>query len=106
MLLVMNLLSWIVLSFYGGYNHVISSLIIIITGAILYIIDSIYLKDAFKVSLNILFVFIGAIEFILSLIAPNRITDNWWLIIIILLIAVEAILLIVTNIISHKTGRK
>lgn len=68
----------------------------------LFIIDSINLKDAFKVSLSIMFTLAGVIEFILSLIAPNRFVDNWWLIIIIFLIAIEVILLIVTNRISNK----
>lgn len=98
----MNLLFWIILSFYGGYNYLISSSVIVITGAMLYILDSISLKDAFKVSLSIMYALAGLLEFVLSLIAPNRFVDNWWLIIIIFLMAIEVILLIVTNRVSNK----
>ena len=101
-LFVANLLFGLILSFYGGYNVAMSSLVIVGTGALLYLINTIYMKDGYKVSLIILFAMAGGLEFILSLVAPNRFTDNWWLIIIILLMAFEAIMLIVTNTISHK----
>ena len=101
-LLVANLLFGAILSFYDIFNVLISSLVIVVTGILLYLTDCIHLKDGYKVSLFLLFVITGALEFIISLIAPNLVVDNWWLLLIITLIAVEMIMLIVTNTISNK----
>jgi len=101
-LLIANLLFGLILSFYGGYNVAMSSLVILGTGTLLYLTHTINLKDGYKVSLTILFAIAGCFEFFLSLIAPNRFTDNWWLIIVILLMVFEAIMLIVTSAISNK----
>ena len=101
-LLVANLLFGAILSFYGGYNVALSSAVIVVTGILLYLTDTINLKDGYKVSLMLLFTIAGVFEFILSLIAPNRITDNWWLILVIALMAVEVIMLIITNTVSKK----
>lgn len=101
-LLVANLLFGAILSFYGGYNVVLSSIVIVATGILLYLADTIHLKDGYKISLMLLFSIAGALELILSLFAPNRVVDNWWLILVIIMITVEVLLLIITNVISHK----
>lgn len=101
-LLVANLLFGAILSFYGGYNVVLSSMVIVATGILLYLTDTIHLKDGYKISLMLLFTIAGALELILSLFAPNRVVDNWWLILVIILITIEVLLLIITNVISHK----
>lgn len=101
-LFIVNLLFGAILSSYGAFNIIISSIVILTTGVLLYVTDSIRLKDGFKVSLMLLFSMGGVIEFILSLVAPNRLTDNWEVIIILLFITFEAIMLIVTNTITHK----
>ena len=101
-LLVMNLLFGAILSFYGGFNVAISSSIIAVTGLLLYLTDTIHLKDGYKISLLLIFGIGGLLEFVLSLVAPNRLTDNWWLILVIGLMAAEAILLIITSTVSNK----
>lgn len=103
-LLVANLLLGLILSFYGGYNVAMSSFVIIGTGVLLYLTHTINLKDAYKVSLTVLFVIAGCLEFLLSLISPNRFTDNWWLVIVILLVVFEAIMLIVTSTVSNMVN--
>lgn len=99
-LFVTNLLFGVILSFYEGCNVALSSTVIAATGALLYLTDTIHLKDGFKVSLMILFSIAGVVEFVFSLFAPDRFTNNWWLILVIGLIAFEAILLIISNILS------
>lgn len=101
-LLIANLLFGAILSFYGEFNVAISSVVIVVTGLLLYLTDIIRLKDGYKISLMLIFAVGGLLEFVLSLIAPNRLTDNWWLILVIGLMAAEAILLIITNTVSNK----
>ena len=84
------------------YHIVKHCIVIVATGILLYLTDTIHLKDGYKISLMLLFAIAGALELILSLFAPNRVVDNWWLILVILLITVEVLLLIITNVISHK----
>lgn len=100
-LLVVNLLFGAILSFYGGFNVVLSSMVIVATGILLYLTDTIHLKDGYKISLMLLFTIAGALELILSLFAPNQVVDNWWLILVIGLLAVEVIILIITNTVSN-----
>ena len=102
-LLVGNILFGAMLSFYNSYNVIFSSVAIIATGILLYLTDIIHLKDGYKVSLMVLFAIVGVMEFILSLIAPNRMIDNWWFVIVVILIALEVILLIITNTVTNKT---
>lgn len=99
-LIVANLLFGTILSSYGGFNLALSSLVILITGLLLYLTDIINLKDGYKVSLMLLFAIAGVLEFVLSLAAPNQIADNWWLVFDIALIAIEVIILIIVNRIS------
>jgi len=101
-LLIANLLLGTIISGIGGYNLMVSSLVVIYTTVILYLVNVISLKDGFKVPLLLMFSFIGVISYILSFFAPNRFVDNWWLIIIVILITFETLLLLLTNEISKK----
>ena len=101
-LLLTNFIFWVILSYYEDYNAVASSIVIVTTGSLLYVTDIINLKNGYRISFLLLFSIIGIIEFVLSLVAPNRFEDNWWLIIIVCLMSFEIILLIVTNTISSK----
>lgn len=101
-LLAMNLMFWFILSSYANFNVAVSSAVIVCTGLLLYLTDTICLKDAFKASLTLLFTVGGVIEFVLSLFAPSRYEDNWWLIVVVGMVAFEAVLLIITNTVSNK----
>lgn len=69
---------------------------------LLYILNSITLRDAFKISLGLLFSFFGLIEFILGLKAVEQFENNLALVSIIIIGAIEAILLVITTI-NSKT---
>lgn len=101
-LLVANLLCGALLSAYSGFNLAVSSAVIIATALLLYLTATIRLKDGFRVSLLLLFAAAGVVEYILSLLAPPCLTDNWWLILAICLLAAEALLLIITHTVSTK----
>lgn len=101
-LLAMNLMFWFILSSYANFNVAVSSAVIVCTGLLLYLTDTICLKDGFKASLLPLFAVGGIIEFALSLFAPNRFEDNWWLLVVIGMMAMETVLLIVMNTVSNR----
>jgi hypothetical protein len=101
-LTIANLLFGSILSVYPAFNTGLNCGVIIVTTALLYILKSITLKDGYYISLYIIFGILGFIEFVLGLFAPQRYTDNWYLISIILIVAFEAIVLVITNIVSKK----
>ena len=101
-LLTANLLFGFILSSFDSFNVCVSSFVIVATTALLFITDTIRLKDGYKVSLLCLFSVFGIMEYISSLFAPNQFKDNWWLIAVIALIALELILLLITNAVSKK----
>ncbi len=101
-LLTANLLCGAILSSYSWCNVALSSAVIIVSAVLLYLVDVINIKDGYKVSLMLLFITIGLLEFILSLMAPNHVADNWWLIIVIALMAIQIITLIIIRSISNK----
>lgn len=101
-LLVANILVGTILTCYCGFNVAVSSTVVLLTAAMLYVVNSITLKDAFKVSLSILFTLGGLIEFVISLFMPSRLSDNWGVIVIITLLALQGLILLLANTVSTK----
>lgn len=101
-LLVTNILFGAILSCYDGFNMAVSSMVIFLTALTLYIVNSIRLKDAFKVSLTLLFALSGAIEFLISVFMPSHFSDNWGMIVIITLLILQGFILLLANTVSTK----
>ncbi|MDR1757759.1 MAG: hypothetical protein LBR51_02195 [Bacteroidales bacterium] len=102
-LLVANLLFGSVLSAYSTFNMLLNCGVIIANSLLLYLLTCITLKDGFRISLSSLFSFLGFVEFILGLVAPQRYEDNGCLLAVILIVAFEAIVLVITNMVSKNT---
>ena len=103
-LLLANVLAGVLLSAYGTFSVIATSIIILLTAGLLYATTVIQLKDAFRVSLNIIFAFVGLVLFILMLFAPHHIQNNWAIIVAIVLIIIEIVMLYVAHWISKKTN--
>lgn len=101
-LLVINILFGAILSCYNGFNVVVSSIVVLLTATMLYKVNCIMLKDAFKVSLSILLTLGGLIEFVISLFMPPYFSDNWGVIVIITLLALQGLILLLANTVSTK----
>jgi hypothetical protein len=101
-LLIANLLIGSILSVYPAFNMLLNSGVIIANTVLLYLLSIITLKDGFRISLSFLFSFFGLVEFILGLIAPQRYEDNGYLLAVILIVAFEAIVLVITHLVSKN----
>ena len=99
-LLILNLLFGYLLSAYKPFNIGFTSIVILLNGLLLYLLQSIKLKDAFAISLFFLFLTVGVIQFILGLISPQRIEDNGCVIGVIVLLAIECIVLLICSLTS------
>ena len=102
---VANLLFGLILTAYPTFNVCLNSVVILATTGLLYAMRRIGLRDAFYISLSMIFCFLGFVEFVLGLFAPDRFQNNWYLIVVILLLVFEAVLLTVTHRISKSIPR-
>ncbi|MBO7615653.1 MAG: hypothetical protein J6T22_00460 [Bacteroidales bacterium] len=103
-LLVVNILAGLILSAYEAFNIIATSVVILITTGLLYATTVIQLKDAFRVSLCIVFAFVGLVLFLLMLFSPHQIQDNWTVIVALALIIIEIIMLYLGHWASKKTN--
>lgn len=99
-LLVVNLLAGLMLSGFKPFNVAFTSVVIVLTGALVYLLRSIPMKDAFVISLSFLFVFIGLIEYVLGVCAPERFKDNVFALATVCLLAIEGIIITICSIVS------
>ena len=99
-LLISNILIGLIASSYETFNVCLTSVVIIATTLLLGWLSSSNLKDAFKISLTVLFSFLGLVEFVLGLIAPSQFENNWYLVVIIVLIIIESLFVISSSLAS------
>ncbi len=77
-----------------------STLILIITFILVLVSQSSNMRDGFRVSLIFLLLFIGFVQYVLALIMPDYIKDNWVLITMLILFALSIISLVIGKITS------
>ena len=100
--LFVNILAGLLLSSYHTFNMLATSLVIVFTTTLMYITESITMKDAFRVSLPFAFAFLGLVMFLLMLFSKPQLQDNWHVIISLIIFLVEVIVVNVTHRISRR----
>lgn len=96
-LLVTNLILGYLISAYKPFNLGFTSIVILITGCLVFLLQSIKMKDGFIISLSFIFAILGIVEFILALLAPAHIQNNGYVIATIVLLVIQFILLLICN---------
>lgn len=99
--LVVNILAGLLLSGYHTFNIVATSVVVVLTAALMFITECITMKDAFRVSLPFTFAILGVIMFLLMLFSKHQLQDNWRIIVSLVILLIEVVILFVTNIISQ-----
>ena len=94
-LLCLNLLFGILLDSFKPFNVGFTSIAIMSTGTLVYLLQVISIKDAYAISLVFFYSIIGIIHYVLGLFSPTRITGNWFITIATLLMTIEIVVLIV-----------
>lgn len=89
---ILNLLFFIIMSFYGVHSFIISEICIIISTALMYYISISKIDNAFKISLLFILSFLGVVKYILALYLKLPLTDNFILFIILLISTLELLL--------------
>lgn len=101
-MLVVNILAGLLLSSYHTFNMLATSLVIVFTTTLMYITESITMKDAFRVSLPFVFAFLGLAMFLLMLFSKPQLQDNWCVIVSLVIMLMEVIALYISHRISKK----
>ena len=101
--LLLNIICCLFITKYSAISCVFSSLSILInTGLIYYLFTSKDMRDAFRISISFFIGILGLVQFILCVMSPASIENNWYLLGAILILCVDVVLLIITNQISKS----
>ena len=99
-MLAINLLFGFLLSSFKPFNVGFSSIVILITGTLLYLLQVVRLKEAFAISLSFLFSAMGVVEYVFGILSPQHLRDNGYLIAGIVAVAFEVLFLIICSVSS------
>lgn len=94
-LVAANLLTGLLLSSYSTFNILFTTIVLLLGASLIYIVNSVQVSDAIKVSLTILLSLSCLIKFTLGLIAPEHIQDNWCLIVCVIMTVLEIVMIVV-----------
>lgn len=100
--LVVNILAGLLLSSYHTFNWTATSIVVLLTAMLMYITESITMKDAFRVSLPFVFAFFGVVMFLLMLFSKPQLQDNWRVILSFVILLAETVVLYITHKVSKN----
>lgn len=100
--LIVNMAAGLLLSNYHVFNMLATSAVVLFTSALMYITESITMKDAFRVSLPFIFLVLGTVVFLLMLFSKHQLQDNWYVIVSLVILLVESVILYMTHRVSKR----
>ena len=100
--LALNLLFGFLLSGYGPFNVVFTSVVIILTTLLVYLLRVVPMKDGVVIGLGFFFLFLGFVEFILGVKSRPSLTDNGIVVATVILLAIQVGILLIFSSVSKK----
>lgn len=100
--LALNLLFGFLLSSYEPFNVSFTSVVIILTTLLIYLLRVIPMKDGYVIGLGFFFLFLGVVEFILGLVSKPLMTDNGIVVATVILLAIQVCILMICSSISKR----
>ena len=98
--LVLNLLFGFLLSAFEPFNVGFTSIVIVLTTLLIWLLRVVPMKDGFVIGLGFLFLLLGIVEYVLGSVSRPEFTDNGVVITAIILVAFEAVTLLICSSIS------
>jgi len=99
-----NVICGLVLTSYSTFNCIVTSSVLALNVGLIHLITTMTLKDAYRISMYVLFPIMTLIEFVVGLFAPQQFEDNGFIIFLAVALLLEGIILVVTNGISKKSN--
>lgn len=93
-LVAVNLLFGLLLSSYSSFNMWFTTVVLILTTAFVYVVNTTCISDAAKVAFSILLPLSGGIKLVLGIVSPEQIEDNWCVIGCVVLTVIEIVMII------------
>lgn len=93
-LVAVNLMFGLLLSSYNAFNVGFTTAVLILTSAFIYAVYTVRMSDAAKVAFTVLLPVSGFFKFVLGIISPTRIEDNWCVIGSVLLTVIELVIVL------------
>lgn len=103
LLLVVNVLAGFMFNGYEWTNVCYSSSVLIVNLVFIIMLQTVNLKDAFKIAMSVFLPVIGVIEFVLTLLAPKEFAENGYLMGLIGFIAFQMLVFLIINVVSKKS---
>ena len=100
--LLLNLLFGFLLSAFEPFNVVFTSIVILLTSLLIWLLRVVPMKDGFVIGLGFLFLLLGIVEYILGIISRPQVENNGLVIAVIILVAFEAVTLLICSSISKN----
>lgn len=94
--LAVNVTAGLLLSAYPLMNMLFTSLAIAVNTLLVALLFCFRAESTQRMSLGMIFLGVGIIEYASGLLAPARWTDNWWVILFAVLTAIQAVLVYLT----------
>ena len=89
--LVVNLLAGLLLTAYAPMTLLFTSMVIVINTLLTGLLYALGAESTHRMSLGMVFLGLGTLEFVSGFFAPERWTDNWWLMVLIALTAMQGV---------------
>ena len=104
-LLLLNVLIGVIVSSYSTFNVCLTSGIIILSFALIELLKYLKLRDAFRISLTVIFSFLLIVCMVLGVLSPESIKDNGYVVAILVILAIEVIILLSARFISQNVNQ-
>ena len=101
-LLAVNILAGLLLSAFEPFNVAFTSVVIIVTTLLTYLLEMQTMKDGFRISLPFILGFIGLIQYILGIISEPHLEDNGHVIAAVIMAVFEVVILLICNKVSKN----
>lgn len=99
-----NLLAGLLLTSYSQENVLMSTGVIVANTILLLAVSSSSIKSPFKLSMSIIFPVFALLEFVLTIISPNRYQDNGYLVAVILCFTFQVVCFVTIISVSRRNN--
>jgi len=96
-LILLNIISKFIFTNYNFFNLILSSFSILSSGVLLFCLATGKINDAYKIGLTFLYLILLILKFVISILSPSSIENNYYFIGLLVFIIFEIILLMVVR---------
>lgn len=97
LMVLMNIILSLMIEAYSFMAMLQGCAVVVISAAILMLVQCLKLSNTYRYSLNTLFSMVTIGEWVTAFFAPNELTNNWFIVVALAILVIEFLLLIASN---------